>query len=412
MHNENFFRTLDNVRLVRRYMEDGHFNCDYIVIDTIHVAPQSSQGISIPRRAQRVCVEDFLMNCEFQLKTDEPLMPAGTIVAYAQFKVEESLEHIRPALLYMKPANEFQPAFKVIGEPDFPVVQLVGEKMNVAFDRLNGFMRGLNIDNLPIIAPGGELRPNFWRAVTDNDMGARLQQRFAVWRNPQMNMQSFDICPLNNRQTEVTATYDMPEVKGTLKLTYLLSEDGDVTVTQEMTTEEGAKVSDMFRFGMVMQLPYDMDRSEFYGRGPVENYIDRKESQCLGIYKQTADEQFYPYVRPQETGLKSDVRWWWQRNGEGNGFKVSPEWGNYLSMCALHYDIETLDEGKDKHQRHPSDLKKSEYTNLFIDSEHMGLACVNSWGAMPLPQHQVKYGNKKLTFVISTSDGQQLKALP
>ena len=219
--------------------------------------------------------------------------------------------------------------------------------------------------------------------------------------------------PLYHHHSESCIGYEDEEVEADGdRVTYLLSEDGELTVTQEMTTEEGAKVSDMFRFGMVMQLPYDMDRSEFYGRGPVENYIDRKESQCLGIYKQTADEQFYPYVRPQETGLKSDVRWWWQRNGEGKGFKVVPERGDYLCMCALHYDIETLDEGKDKQQRHPSDLKKSEYTNLFIDSEHMGLACVNSWGAMPLPQHQVKYGNKKLTFVISTSDGQQLKALP
>ena len=399
IHNENFFRPLDNVRLVIRYMEDGYFTGDSLVIDTIHVEPQGTQEIQITQRLHMTGVRDFLMNCEFQLKNDEPLIPAGSVVAYAQLDATRGLHEVTPKKLKLHPGHGS--AFEVIDKPDFPVIQLDGMAMKVAFDRTTGFMKGLIINNLPIIGPGGELRPNFWRAVTDNDMGARLQQRYAVWHNPQMNLESFDIRSKDKQETEVTAVYDMPEVKAKLRLTYLLHVSGEVTVIQKMTTDPTAKVSDMFRFGMVMQLPYDMDRSEFYGRGPVENYIDRKESQWLGIYKQTADEQFYPYVRPQETGLKSDVRWWWQRDGEGNGFEIEAGQLNSLYMSALHYDQETLDEGRDKRQRHPSELKKSEYTNLFIDSEHMGVACINSWGATPLPQHLVKYGDKELTFTIT-----------
>ena len=110
----------------------------------------------------------------------------------------------------------------------------------------------------------------------------------------------------------VVAVYDMPDVKATLTITYDIDGEGAMTVQQQMKTTPDAKVSNLLRFGMVMDLDYNMDKSEFYGRGPIENYIDRKASQNIGIYKQTADQQFYPFIRPQETGTKSDIRWWKQ----------------------------------------------------------------------------------------------------
>jgi beta-galactosidase len=151
---------------------------------------------------------------------------------------------------------------------------------------------------------------------------------------------------------------------------------------------------------MVMELPHDMDHSTFYSRGPVENYIDRKMSQRLGLYSQSADEQFYPYIRPQETGLKSDVRWWRQANGSGQGLKITSAQPFFAS--ALHYDIDTLDEGLDKKQRHVSDLTPSPFTNLFIDGEHAGVGGVNSWSfeGFALPQYRVNYGNRSFSFFI------------
>ena len=157
----------------------------------------------------------------------------------------------------------------------------------------------------------------------------------------------------------------------------------------------------MFRFGLVMQLPYDMDKSQFYGRGPVENYCDRKESQRIGIYEQTADEQFYPYIRPQETGTKADMRWWNQTNAAGFGLRVSSDAPFYAS--ALHYDIETLDDGDGKEQRHPEQMQRSKYTNLYLDGEHAGVGGINSWGydARALPKYQVKYGEKVFSLTFS-----------
>ena len=152
---------------------------------------------------------------------------------------------------------------------------------------------------------------------------------------------------------------------------------------------------------MVMQLPYDMDRSTYYGRGPIENYSDRKECMRIGIYSQTADEQYFPYMRPQESGTKSDIRWWRQSGADNAGFLITSPKPFYAS--ALHFDTEELDDGADKEQRHSYQLSKSSCTNLFLDGEHSGVAGENSWGAWPLPQYRIHYGNKSFSFTIAPS---------
>ena len=121
----------------------------------------------------------------------------------------------------------------------------------------------------------------------------------------------------------------------------------------------------MFRFGMVMGLPYTMDKSHFFGRGPIENYNDRKESQLLGWYTQTADEQLYPYIRPQENGNKTDIRYWKLTNPTGKGIQIVAE--QPFSASALHYTIEQLDEGEAKHQMHSHEIEPAHLTNLLID---------------------------------------------
>ena len=178
-------------------------------------------------------------------------------------------------------------------------------------------------------------------------------------------------------------------------MNYIIKTGGDIVMHQTFVPTEGAEVPNMFRFGLDIQLPYDMDKSKFYGRGPIENYIDRKESQRIGIYEQTADEQFYPYIRPQETGTKSDMRWWKQTDANGNGWCITSHHPLYAS--ALHYDIEALDDGDTKHQRHSEQVAKSKFTHLFIDAEHAGVGGIDSWSgyAEALPQYRVNYNKKR-----------------
>lgn len=152
----------------------------------------------------------------------------------------------------------------------------------------------------------------------------------------------------------------------------------------------------MIRFGMVMQLPASMDVSTYYGRGPVENYNDRHDSQNIGIYTQTCKEQYFPYVRPQETGTKSDIRWWKQGN-----MLITAEKPFFAS--ALRAEVSDIDDGWEKEQRHQNDVKTSPYVNLYLDGEHAGVGGINSWSreAQALPQYQVHLkGEKVFKFVM------------
>ena len=217
-----------------------------------------------------------------------------------------------------------------------------------------------------------------------------------------MNLTSIAVDKKASSKSQVTivAHYDMPEVHARLTLTYEIHSGGVMCITQGIAFDDSyTELPEMLRFGMVMEMPYTMDNSHFYGRGPIENYADRRYSQRLGIYHQTADEQFYPYIRPQETGTKGDIRWWNQIDTEGCGIKVTADKPFYAS--ALHYDIATLDEGDEKHQRHPSQLSKSQFTVLTIDAEHCGVGGIDSWGARPLEQYRLPAIDRTCTFTIT-----------
>ncbi|MCK9160044.1 MAG: beta-galactosidase small subunit, partial [Bacteroidaceae bacterium] len=181
-------------------------------------------------------------------------------------------------------------------------------------------------------------------------------------------------------------------------LTYQINNVGTVKVIESMVTTPGAKVSNLFRFGMQMQMPLAMDQITYYGRGPIENYQDRKTSTFVDVYKQTVAEQFYPYIRPQENGTKSDIRWWNQLYRSGCGLQFIAE--QPFSASALNYSIESLDEGLTKGQRHSALVPTVDYTNFCIDLVQRGLACRNSWGCIPLEPYRITYKDMTFTFIM------------
>ena len=156
----------------------------------------------------------------------------------------------------------------------------------------------------------------------------------------------------------------------------------------------------MFRFGMQMQMPESFSRIRYYGRGPTENYCDRNNSTPVGLYNQSVAEQFYPYIRPQETGTKCDLRWWRQTDSEGNGFTVLSD--KEFSASALHCSIADLNDGDEKEQRHSPQVPKSRYTNLCIDLAQAGVGGVDSWSknGLALPEYRVEYKDRVFRFVL------------
>ena len=396
VRNEFFFRDLSNVKMRWQLLVDGQSVLNGEEND-LNVAPQSRQVFRLPIENTLAALDpnsEVMLNVDFLLKQAEPLLAPGHRIAYAQLPVNE----VAPQA--MAPSGD-KTKIQVKNLPN-GFLSVTGKDMDIAFDRQTGFMAHYVVNGVNLLGEGGSLKPNFWRAVTDNDMGAWLQQKLKVWRNPVMNLTSIEVDKKASSKSQVTvvAHYDMPEVHARLTLTYEIHAGGVMCITQGIAFDDSyTELPEMLRFGMVMEMPYTMDNSHFYGRGPIENYADRRYSQRLGIYHQTADEQFYPYIRPQETGTKGDIRWWNQIDTEGRGIKVTADKPFYAS--ALHYDIATLDEGDEKHQRHPSQLSKSQFTLLTLDAEHCGVGGIDSWGARPLEQYRLPAIDRTCTFTIT-----------
>ena len=395
IYNENFFRDLTDYYLEWQLLANGE------VIQTgiepvLIVAPQTTAKYQLQFDTKNICPsKELLLNINYKLKTAETMLPAGETVAYEQLVIRDykapelKLENKKSSNIAIN-APRFQ-------ENDWNYLIVSGENFNIEFNKHNGYLCNYVIDETPLMEAGSELTPNFWRAPTDNDFGAGLQNRYAVWKNPEIKLTSLKQA-IENDQAVVRAEYDMPSVEGKLFLTYTINNEGAIKVTQKMVADKDKKVSEMFRFGMQLRMPVNYNEVEYYGRGPIENYADRNHSTKLGKYRQTVEEQFYPYIRPQETGTKTDIRWWRLLDMNGNGLQFVSD--APFSASALNYTIDSLDDGRDKDQRHSTEVAKADFTNFCIDKVQMGLACVNSWGAIPLEKYRVPYQDYEFSFIM------------
>jgi beta-galactosidase len=392
VYNENFFRDLSDLNLDWVVLNNG-VPVRSGRIDNINVAPGKTESISIPY-GEISGEGEWLLNVDYTLKNAEGLLPAGHSIAREQFLLKEG----KSCACVKTPVqpNMATPVASIVNNQMNHLI-VNGDNFSIEFNRYNGFMSKYVVDGTEMIAEEGMLTPNFWRAPTDNDYGANLQNKFRAWKKPTMKLTSLK-AEEKDGMILVNADYDMPDVKAKLAMTYVINGVGDVKVTEALTTEKGADVSGMFRFGMQMQMPLAFSNIQYYGRGPIENYIDRNHSTRIGLYDQTVSEQFYPYIRPQETGTKTDVRYWKQLDNAGNGleFKAAVP----FSASALNYSIDSLDDGVSKGQSHSPEVKKADYTNLLIDKIQMGLGCEDSWGRTARPEYLVPYGDYTFTFVM------------
>ena len=391
--NEYFFRDLSAYYLEWQLLKDGKVMRSGRV-ENLDVDPQQTAQIKLPIGNTCQCAE-WLLNVAYKLKNTEGLLPAGHAVAKQQLVVNP----------YKQPSMELKNQAKsnldivepTLVENDMRYLIVDGEHFRIEFDKMNGYLSKYQVNGLDLMKEGSYLKPNFWRAPTDNDFGARLNWKYAVWKNPTIKLTSLQQ-RIVNQQAIIEADYELPEVSAKLSLTYTINNEGAIKVTQKMTTDKDAKVANMFRFGMQMQMPRSFDKVEYYGRGPVENYIDRKANVNLGIYRQSVAEQFYTYIRPQETGTKSDLRWWKTLNMAGRGIQVVAS--KPFSASALHYTIESLDEGLYKKQGHSQEVEEADMTNFCFDLIQAGLGCEDSWGRIARPEYQVPYGDYEFTFIL------------
>ncbi|MGL5273793.1 MAG: glycoside hydrolase family 2 TIM barrel-domain containing protein [Phocaeicola sp.] len=394
VYNEYFFRDLSAYYLSWELVANGKVIRTGRV-DNVNVAPQQKAKLKLD--LGEMCPEkEWLLNVSYKLKNREGLLAAGHAVAKNQLAITE-YKPVSMELANVTAVNQSTVAPKLI-ENDRNYLIVKGEQFHIEFNKHTGYLCKHDVSGLAMIKEGAALTPNFWRAPTDNDFGAGLQNKFGVWKNPGIKLTSLSQ-KVENEQVVVEAAYTMENVSAQLALTYVINNKGAIKVTQKMTASKDAKVGNLFRFGMQVDMPKNFDTVEYYGRGPIENYSDRNHSTDLAVYRQSVEEQFYSYIRPQENGTKTDIRWWKQLNTAGNGWQIVAE--APFSASALNYTISSLDDGDDKKQSHSQEVKKADLTNLCIDKVQMGLGCVNSWGAWPLPQYQLPYGDYEFTFILT-----------
>lgn len=396
VYNENFFRDLSDCYMEWSLLANGEIVQTGIVND-LEVAPQQTAKIQLAFNTEKISpCKELLLNVNYKLKKAETLLPAGEVIAYDQLSI---CDYKAPDLkLENKQTSNIAVTVPSIRDNDQNYLIVTGQDFSLEFNKHDGYLCRYDVKGIQLMAQGSSLTPNFWRAPTDNDFGANLQHKYAIWKNPKLKLTSLKHA-IENDQAVVRAEYDMKPMGGKLFLTYIINNEGAVKVTQKMTADQSQKVSEMFRFGMQLRMPLAFNEIEYYGRGPIENYSDRNHAARLGKYRQTVDEQFYPYIRPQETGTKTDIRWWNMLNIGGNGLQFVAE--APFSASALNYTIESLDDGSNKDQRHSPEIKKANFTNFCIDKVQTGLACVNSWGAIPLDKYRLPYQDYEFSFIMT-----------
>lgn len=242
--------------------------------------------------------------------------------------------------------------------------------------------------------------PYFWRAPVDNDFGNGMPERLGVWRTAHRNreLKSVEIGQQNEKGLPIQVSYELTDIGVPYVIDYLISNDGSIEVTSSINLE-GKKLPELPRFGMRMYLPKEFDYVQYYGRGPGENYSDRKTASFVGLYDEQVSNQKMPYIRPQEYGNRTDVRWIQLTDESGRGILI--EGKQPLSVSALNVLTEDLDPGLTKKQQHPTDIKYRNFVCLQIDLAQRGLGGDNSWGALPHPQYRLTDDQYSYSYVMS-----------
>ena len=400
VYNENFFKNIDDLSLTATLFANGVKLTTVAIPDTKGIAPQATKLVksealksAIEKAEAEHATEEITINFAFASDGSQPLVDKGQVMARQQI-VLNGYEFDKVDA----PANT---GSKIEVEETNSYVKVSAERMSVTIGKKTGMIDYLDVDGEPMLKFRESMTPEFWRAPTDNDYGASLQKKMRVWKNPQMNLKSFDKSESKD-SVVLTANFEMPEVKAELMLRYRINAAGEVAVTEKMTTDKEAKVADLFRYGMQLQMPVSFSKLEYYGRGPEENYIDRHSSAFIGKYEANVKDEYYPYVRPQESGNHTDIRYFSIFNpttGKGITFEgYAP-----MECSAIPYLVEDLDAGIEKEHawgQHSGDLVEKGLVQLHIQQRQFGLGCIDSWGSSPMEKYRMHYQDRCFSFVI------------
>ena len=381
IYNENFFKPVKNLKLAVEVKSDGMKSKSLqLLVD--EVLPQQRKAFEFAE------IKKYING----------LYHAGEILVNFQFESGERQQFVVKPYVFDKLETQQLDERNVQKEETKSYVKFSTKGTTLTIGKQSGLIDYLDIDGQPMLVDRQSIAPEFWRAPTDNDYGARLQLRFSAWKQPEMKVKELSI-----GGNSVVAKIDMPGVKCQLTMTYTLQADGSVIVRQQLEPQGETKDQWLFRYGMQLQMPQEYDHVKYYGRGPHENYCDRNSSEFIGQYEGAVNDEYFPYVRPQESGNHTDVRWFRvynQQTGRGLEFESNAP----MECSALSYLVEDLDAGVNKDlprlYKHSGDLVERPLTQVHVQQHQMGLGCVTSWGTWPERQYMLPLQSYDFTFAI------------
>lgn len=319
-----------------------------------------------------------------QHQTD--LMPKNHVVAYEQFQLSPSIFNTELVASKEKIKVFFNDEETSISNDNFEL------KLN----RSTGKITTLNYGNGNVFVES--ITPNFWRPVTDNDFGAKSPKKLEVWKQATDNPSLAEVKVFNHSKelskskkvkgvVQIQTVYNLPSVKGRLIISYDIQPSGEIIVSNKLSGIS-KDLPHLPRFGDNFIIKNEYQNVEWFGRGPHENYNDRNTAALVGHYKAKVEELYFPYIRPQENGYKTDVRWVAFTNNKGQGIKIEGQ--QLLGFSAHHQYNADFDAGKTKQQRHTTDIVKRDLVNINIDYKQTGVGGDNSWSAKALAHEEFR----------------------
>lgn len=334
---------------------------------------------------------DVRINFYAKVRTAEPFLPAGTVIARDQHYIHT----------FQKPEANLKGGAEVTDNGDNLLIK--GKSFSAKMNKNTGILTSYVYRGTEYILDGNGPRPFFWRAPTDNDYGANLPKRTAAWKEISYSqLKAEDVKVENGKDvTSISLKYQFASTKATWEVEYKIYNNGIIKVNNhfEADAEEPVMIP---RVGMRMQMPYSISTLTYYGRGPLENYRDRRTSQFFGQYSLPIKDMYEAYVRPQENEHRTDVYWCALTGKSQRGLLFIAD--KTFEMNASNYPLETFDSGMDIHNgaprtpetdhRHLTDPKAEKLVDLFIDYRMMGVGGDNSWGATAHEKYLIRPGKK------------------
>jgi len=354
----------------------------------VELAPHESKVVTVPvPQVNGQPFSEYFLDLSVRLKQATSILEEGHEVAHDQFEYPVPVHPIAIPEHYADVKSS---------ESD-NAISVQGNNFVINFNKATGGIDAWEVNGLNLLQKGPAI--NFWRAPNDNDKGSQMISRLGVWREAgrTVELNSVVLKQTANYKAVVTVEYSIKAVESVQTLVYEVLGNGKVNVKSSIKLAKD-KLPDMPRFGMRMELPVSFDNLKFFGRGPHENYCDRNRSAFVGLYNSKVEDQYFPYVRPQENGYKTDVRWFELRNNDGRGLKISG--APLLDFSVHHNPIEDFDQETHLIHKHLNDIVKKDGVFVNFDLKQMGVAGDNSWGATPYKQYSVPADNYEFNFSI------------